>query len=63
LLHNIPHLFHIKVPRRVLIYSDAINVQIHGFCDSSETAYGACLYIRSMDRNKPTANCCVLLQR
>jgi hypothetical protein len=53
LLHNIPHLFHIKVYRRV-ICSDAINVQLHGFCDSSETAYGACLYIRSMDRNKQT---------
>jgi transposase InsO family protein len=57
LLHTIPHLFHIKVPRKV-ICSDAINVQIHGFCDSSETAYGACLYIRSMDGNEQT--CCKL---
>jgi hypothetical protein len=58
LLHTIPHLFHIKVPRRV-ICSDATNVQIHGFCDSSETAYGACLYIRSMDGNEQTS--CKLL--
>jgi hypothetical protein len=34
LLHVIPHLFHIKVPRKV-ICSDAINVQIHGLWSMS----------------------------
>jgi hypothetical protein len=58
LLHVIPHLFHIKVPRKVICF-DAINVQIHVFCDSSETAYGSCLYIRSMDGNEQI--CCKLL--
>ena len=53
LLQTIPHLFHIKVPRKV-ICADAVTVQLHGFCDSSQAAYGACLYIRSTDSNNQT---------
>jgi len=41
----------LKINRKV-ICSNAINIQLHGFCDSSERAYGACLYIRSTDSNK-----------
>jgi len=42
--------FHRSKYRKV-ICSNATNLQIHGFCDSSEGAYGACLYIRSTDSN------------
>lgn len=47
----------IKISRHVLI-SDAITVEIHGYCDSSETAYGACAYMRSTDI---AGNICVRL--
>ncbi|XP_011859184.1 PREDICTED: uncharacterized protein LOC105556702 [Vollenhovia emeryi] len=28
------------------------NIQLHGFCDASNTGYGACLYLRSVGDNK-----------
>ena len=58
LLQTIPKLSQIKINRKI-ICSNAIIIQIHGFCDSSERAYGACLYIRSTDNNKRTS--CELL--
>lgn len=36
----------IKIPRRMLC-SDYTSVDFHGFCDSSQKAYGACCYLRS----------------
>ena len=38
----------IRIPRRV-IGSEYINLQLHGFADSSEKAYGACIYLRAAD--------------
>lgn len=38
----------ISVPRHVLVL-DSVHVQIHGFCDASSLAYGACVYVRSID--------------
>jgi hypothetical protein len=58
LLQTIPTLSQLKFNRKV-ICSNATNIQRHGFCDSSERAYGACLYIRSTDNNKKTS--CELL--
>ncbi|XP_066244730.1 uncharacterized protein [Euwallacea similis] len=40
----------LRIPRCVLCRG-AINVQIHGFSDSSEAAYGGCIYLRSVDEN------------
>jgi len=53
LLHAIPKMSQIYMPRKV-ICANAIDVQLHGFCDSSEQAYGACLYIRSTDHQDNT---------
>lgn len=36
----------ISFDRRILT-NDRHSVQIHGFCDASETGYGACIYVRS----------------
>ncbi|XP_076301551.1 uncharacterized protein LOC143219488 [Lasioglossum baleicum] len=35
-----------KMPRKI-IATAATEIQLHGFCDASEKAYGACIYIRS----------------
>jgi len=38
------------IPRKVIpVASD--EVEMHGFCDASEQAYGACVYVRSRDSN------------
>ncbi|GFX56141.1 uncharacterized protein TNCV_3062271 [Trichonephila clavipes] len=43
---QLPLLTNIKIPRCILI-PQAIDLQVYGFCDSSEKAYCAVIYIRS----------------
>lgn len=43
---NLVHLSDIKLNRYLLI-EDYTEVEVHGFADSSERAYGACIYLRS----------------
>ncbi|CAK9834538.1 hypothetical protein ANTRET_LOCUS11054 [Anthophora retusa] len=40
-----------SIPREILI-KNPVEIQLHGFCDASETAYGACIYTRSIDSRK-----------
>lgn len=51
LCHTIPKLSLIKIPRKV-VCANATNIQLHGFADSSEQAYGACIYIRSTSNSQ-----------
>ncbi|XP_025997552.2 uncharacterized protein LOC105197924 [Solenopsis invicta] len=36
----------LKIPRAIMIGNTGTRIQLHGFCDASEKAYGACVYIR-----------------
>lgn len=33
----------ITIPLQIVLH-DSSDIQLHGFCDASETAYGACVY-------------------
>lgn len=42
---DLPLLNNLRIERRAMI-CQAIEIEIHGYCDASERAYGACLYAR-----------------
>ena len=48
--NHLPLLQEYHINRKILI-DDYRSLQIHGFCDASEKAYGACIYLRSSDKN------------
>lgn len=39
----------ISIPRNVKVKSTE-KLEMHGFCDASIEAYGACIYVRSRDK-------------
>ncbi|XP_063900182.1 uncharacterized protein LOC135119722 [Zophobas morio] len=47
---ELPILNTLQIPRKV-VSNQYNNVEIHGFCDASMSAYGACVYIRTLDLN------------
>lgn len=49
-MQQLPALNKITFERKVL-YAQTINIQLHGFCDAIEKAYGACIYLRSINVN------------
>ncbi|XP_077260466.1 uncharacterized protein LOC143896442 [Temnothorax americanus] len=44
---QLPLVNNLSVPRCAKYSTDPRSVQLHGFCDASERAYGACVYIRT----------------
>ncbi|KAJ8915309.1 hypothetical protein NQ315_014817 [Exocentrus adspersus] len=42
---ELPHLHTLQIPRGI-ISVQPVNIQLHGFSDSSQEAYGACIYLR-----------------
>ncbi|KAG7198908.1 hypothetical protein KM043_015726 [Ampulex compressa] len=48
---QLPELNNLKVPRHVM-EENPIRVDLHGFSDASEEAYGACVYEVSIDKNE-----------
>ncbi|XP_050527955.1 uncharacterized protein LOC126898049 [Daktulosphaira vitifoliae] len=39
----------LKVPRKITCEKDISSIEIHGFSDASEKAYGGCIYLRCTD--------------
>lgn len=48
--HSMTGLNKLSIYRRV-VYGSVKTIQLHGFCDASQDAYGACVYIRTMESN------------
>ncbi|XP_048514740.1 uncharacterized protein LOC105689042 [Athalia rosae] len=47
---QLPSLNEVSFDRKVIMHAHA-TIQLHGFCDASLKAYGACIYIRSTDED------------
>nr|CAI5835101.1 unnamed protein product [Callosobruchus analis] len=47
---QLPKLHDIEIPRHVT-QTSTVSCQLHGFADASESAYGACIYIRSINQS------------
>jgi len=52
LKRQLSELNRLRIPRCVKFASDSRFVQIHGFCDASQRAYGACIYVRTESINE-----------
>ncbi|XP_012228825.2 uncharacterized protein [Linepithema humile] len=41
----------LKIPRKVIEEAHSLSLELHGFCDASMEAYGACVYVRTSYKN------------
>lgn len=48
LRQELSHLSKFSIPRKDII-DHPVTIQLHGFADASESAYGACIYLRSVN--------------
>ncbi|XP_018315341.1 uncharacterized protein [Mycetomoellerius zeteki] len=49
---QLPEINRLQINRCVKFASDPRHVQIYGFCDASQCAYGACIYVRTEGSNE-----------
>lgn len=47
--HQVLYIHGIQIPRQVIHYN-SISMQLHGFADASQKAYGCAIYIRSVSK-------------
>ncbi|XP_047025541.1 uncharacterized protein LOC124634161 [Helicoverpa zea] len=47
---NLPLLADLRIPRKVICDSPKF-IELHSFCDASQVAYGACIYMRSLNKD------------
>lgn len=50
-INGLQNISEIKVPRWINTSRSNTSFQMHGFCDASSMAYGAAIYLRTIDRN------------
>ena len=48
---SLPMLNNLSIPRKILNKMMDNEIEIHGYADASEVAYGCCIYIRATDNN------------
>lgn len=46
-LQNLRNIQELKIQRKITNHDTYINIELHGFCDASQLAYGACVYVRT----------------
>lgn len=46
----------IRVTRRIIQRPDAVRFNLHAFCDASLKAYGACIYLKAVDRDNESSS-------
>lgn len=55
-LKTFSNLNHISIPRNTVNIFPYNTLELHGFCDSSKRAYGACIYIRVVNNQNVACN-------
>lgn len=50
-LNDLQHISAIRIPRWINTSTNNNSFQLHGFCDASSMAYGAAIYLRTVDQN------------
>ncbi|XP_062709714.1 uncharacterized protein LOC134288548 [Aedes albopictus] len=56
LVQSFPLLNTFQIPRRVIDMRHWSRLYLHGYCDASEVAMGACIYVRAMDDDGNTSS-------